>query len=52
MNHTQIMLLFVAELFFVVLFFYLLYLVGGIYQNVKKILQKVENLEKKSEKTV
>jgi cell division protein FtsB len=52
MNHTQIMFLLVAELLFVVLFLYVLYLVGDIYQNVKKILQKVENLEKKFEKSV
>ena len=30
-----------------VLFFYLLYVVGGISQNAKKILQKIEDLEKK-----
>jgi len=47
MSHTQIVVLLVGELLFVVLFFYVLYLIGGIYQNVKKILQKVEFLEKK-----
>jgi cell division protein FtsB len=52
MNHTQIIWLGIGELFFVVLFFYVLYLLGGIYQRVKKILDKIEGLEKKLEKAV
>ena len=40
----------VAELLFVELFFYVLYLLGGIYQRVKMILDKVEAVEKKLEK--
>jgi cell division protein FtsB len=51
MNKTQIIWLLVGEIFSVALFFYILYLLGGIYQHVKKILQKVESLEKKLEKT-
>jgi cell division protein FtsB len=51
MKESQIIWMLVAEFFFVVLFFYVLYLLGGIYQRAKKILDKVESLEKKLGKT-
>ncbi|MGA7160971.1 MAG: hypothetical protein WBZ48_08210 [Bacteroidota bacterium] len=50
MKESQIIWMLVAELLFVVLFFYVLYLLGGIYQRVKMILDKVEAVEKKLEK--
>ncbi len=51
MKESQIIWMLVAEFFFVVLFFYVLYLIGGIYQRVKRILDKVESIQKKLEKT-
>ena len=39
----------VGNILAIVLFLYLLYVVGGISQNSKKILQKLEELEKKIE---
>lgn len=50
MNETHIIWIGIAEIFFLILFFYLLYLIGGIYQNVKKILQKVTKIEGQLEK--
>ncbi|MFZ1976888.1 MAG: hypothetical protein WAV76_02940 [Bacteroidota bacterium] len=50
MTHTHIILLVVGEAVSFVLFLYVLYLFGGMYQHVKKIAEKVEVLEKKLEK--
>ncbi|MFZ1978987.1 MAG: hypothetical protein WAV76_13625 [Bacteroidota bacterium] len=47
MNHTQIILLVIGEIVSLVLFLYVLYLFGGMYQQVKKMSEKVEVLEKK-----
>jgi hypothetical protein len=47
MTQSQILLMFIGELFFLALFFYVLYLLGGMYQNVKRILQKLDAIEGK-----
>ena len=43
----RMILTFIGNLLAIVLFLYLLYVVGGISKNLKKILQKLEELEKK-----
>jgi cell division protein FtsB len=52
MNHTQMILLVIGEIVTLVLFLYVLYLFGGMYQRVKHMCEKVEILEKKLEKSV
>jgi hypothetical protein len=47
MGTTTITLSTIASFLFVVLFLYLLYIIGGLSQNAKKILQVVEELQKK-----
>ena len=44
---VQVILTLVGNILGIVLFLYLLYVVGGISQNSKKILRKLEELEKK-----
>lgn len=48
MSETHIYLVTVFNILGIALFFYVLYLIGGISQNVRKILEKVEQLEKKA----
>jgi hypothetical protein len=47
MGTTTITLSTIASFFFVVLFLYLLYIIGGISENLKKVLKKIEELENK-----
>ena len=47
MGTTTITLSTIASFFFIVLFLYLLYIIGELSQNAKKTLKKVEELEKK-----
>jgi ABC-type multidrug transport system permease subunit len=47
MDDVSIILLIIGNILFIVLFFYVLYLFGGMYQRVKKALEKLEVLEKK-----
>lgn len=49
MNEIQILLLGAAQGFGVILFFYVLYLLGGMAQDLKKLLKKVEEMEKRLE---
>jgi hypothetical protein len=37
----------IASFFIVILFLYVLYIIGGLSQNAKRVLEKVEELEKK-----
>jgi len=46
MGTTTITLSTIASFFFIILFLYLLYIIGELSQNSKKILKKVEELEK------
>ena len=50
MGTTTITLSTIASFFFVILFLYLLYIIGGLSQNAKKILQKIEEIEKMKQK--
>jgi hypothetical protein len=50
MNETHIYLVILVNVLGVVLFLYVLYLIGGISQNVKKILEKVVLMEKTTER--
>ena len=47
MEQTQILLIAAAQGFGAVLFFYVLYLLGGMAQDIKKLLEKVEHMEKR-----
>jgi hypothetical protein len=47
MGTTTITLSTIASFFIVVLFLYLLYLIGGMAENLKKLVQKMEELDKK-----
>ena len=47
MGTTTVTLSTVASFFFIILFLYLLYIIGGVSQNVKKLLEKVQELENK-----
>ncbi len=47
MGTTTITLSTIASFFFVILFLYLLYIIGGLSQNAKKILDIVEEIQKK-----
>jgi hypothetical protein len=47
MGTTTITLSTIASFFIVVLFLYLLYLIGGMAENLKKLAQKMEELHKK-----
>jgi hypothetical protein len=49
MGTTTITLSTIASFFIVVLFLYLLYLIGGMAENIKKLVQKMEDLQKKVE---
>jgi hypothetical protein len=49
MGTTTITLSTIASFFIVVLFLTVLYVIGGIAENVKKILRKMENAEGKPE---
>jgi hypothetical protein len=46
MGTTTITLSTIASFFFIVLFLYLLYIIGELSQNAKKILTKIEEIEK------
>jgi len=46
MGGIQVLLIAAAQAFGAVLFFYVLYLLGGMAQDIRKVLQKVENIEK------
>jgi hypothetical protein len=47
MGTTTITLSTIASFFFVILFLYLLYIIGGLSQNLKKVLEILEELQKK-----
>lgn len=47
MGTTTITLSTIASFFVVILFLYLLYIIGGMAENVKKIMRRLEELEKK-----
>jgi len=47
MGTTTVTLSTLASFFFVILFLYLLYIIGGVSQNVKKLLDKIGEMEKK-----
>lgn len=47
MGTTTITLSTLASFFFVILFLYLLYIIGGVSQNVKKIVDKIQEIENK-----
>jgi hypothetical protein len=47
MGTTTITLSTIASFFIVVLFLYVLYIIGGMAENLKKIMQKMDELDKK-----
>jgi hypothetical protein len=47
MGTTTITLSTVASFFVVVFFLYFLYVVGGMAENIKKLMKKIEELDKK-----
>ena len=49
MNKTQIILMIIGEAFFLALFFYILYIIGGMARGIKQIIKKINELEKKLE---
>jgi hypothetical protein len=47
MGTTTITLSTIASFFIVILFLYLLYLIGGMAENIEKLMQKIDELQKK-----
>ena len=47
MGDMQILLIGAAQATGVVLFFYVLYLLGGMAQDIKKLLRRLDDIEKK-----
>jgi hypothetical protein len=47
MNETQIFMIAAMQIAGIAMALYILYLFGGISQNVKKIVEKLEQIEKK-----
>jgi len=47
MGTTVVTLSTVASFFFIILFLYLLYIIGGVSQNVKRLVEKLHDIENK-----
>ena len=47
MTKIQSILLVIGEVFFIALFFYTLYIIGGIAQGIKDLAKKINKIERK-----